>query len=1584
MLRLFVVLFIGLTSFTLKAQGSQYCYGGTCHQTLAQAQAALRAVNPAYAPYIRFAGTGSIRSDGKLIYQYRVGDQPAKQFYAPVYAVTSYASSTPGCTGMPPHLDHGCTSEDAALESFLSSGGLQSCSIQSSLTPAGSYRNPYNFMKATAGAAGSYGYFKFIDYLGIASVAAWPPNTRDFRGFEFDGVCSAMGPGVKRYRIPIEKRLAFDCPAGFNPTEIASSASFPGQDIYSYKWCKPAQGYFEIVGDVRQVASCQLEGESCNPATGDKSFKVDDFSVSGRLFFRNYHSLGEFDDRKFSRGWSHSFSERVVAVMGVDPYFVSRGGHYEKTISLGNGKYGFVELPGALLEIVGVPGDVKYRVSYANGDVSEFNAKGSLISISNPDVPTSDLKFFYDGSNLIYIEDAQHRRVEFVYHSGAIQSISLPDGGIVRYQYDNSDALAGVIYPGGAVQQYHYGEQGLATVGFEHLLTGISMDGERLETFEYDQLGRIVSSRRSSGVGFYEEVLLSYTGADTVVVNRTGHQSTYKFGSAPYRAVLSVTDDGGQVSFVRMSNRLARKIDRLGGVTAYAYSSGFLSRIDEAVTTPFERRTELYYDSSWRLSRKTRLEIVGGTHVLRTAHSVSRGSRGEILSSCAHSSDSNAFDYTCGSHIDAINGVRQVSYKYCEQSDVELGVCPRVGLRLNEYGPRSDINDYTSYVYYPEDDIACVSAPSTCQYRKGDLWKVTNAKGQVTETLKYDGAGRVLSVKDPNGVITDFEYHPRGWLTVSKVRGTNDAVEADDAITRIDYWPTGLVKRVTQPDGAFTQYSYDPAHRLTDITDNAGNTIHYVLDNAGHRIAEETKDAGGVLKRSLSRLYNQLGQLATQADAQANPTDFSYDANSNLDAVTDALGRVTDHDHDPLNRLARTLQDVGGIAAETRFQYDALDQLTKVTDPKGLDTTYTYNGLGDLTQLQSPDTGTTTYTYDSAGNRATQTDARGVTTTYAYDVLNRLTAVSYPDTSLNVGYTYDATPAVCGAGETFSVGRLSGMDDASGSTRYCYNRFGHLVRKVQTTNGVSFVVRYAYTVGGNLQAMVYPDGTMVDYGRNAQGQVTEVGVTRSGQSRQVLLNQAAYHPFGPVAGWTYGNGRTLSRTLDQDYRPLTVEDPNTGGLSLGFGYDAVGNLTQLGTAQGMANPVIRFGYDALGRLTRAEDGPTQAAIDVYAYDATGNRTAHTTAAGTSAYTYLTTSHRLTEVAGVPRTYDAVGNTTAIGGARSFAYNDANRMSGVQQSGVTTRQYAYNGRGEQVRRYLGGTNTYTVYDEAGHWLGDYDDTGAPVQQALWMDDLPVGLLANGQQLHYLQPDHLGSPRVVIEAARNVPVWTWDLKGEVFGNTAPQQDPDGDGVPFVLDMRFPGQRYDAASMLNYNYFRDYDASTGRYAQSDPIGLDGGVNTYAYVDGKPLSWIDLMGLQKFSPPPRLNRPGGGNAHQRAIWNKAQLRAIQNNSHSTPINTRGLTPEQVSSAENIASIATGNDYSNYCAVEVCRQDTNKCQAGDVITSWVPSPPTVAQVNARGCVCADAYFSGMAPLKEPSAGWGDLFQLISDYLKRR
>jgi len=112
-------------------------------------------------------------------------------------------------------------------------------------------------------------------------------------------------------------------------------------------------------------------------------------------------------------------------------------------------------------------------------------------------------------------------------------------------------------------------------------------------------------------------------------------------------------------------------------------------------------------------------------------------------------------------------------------------------------------------------------------------------------------------------------------------------------------------------------------------------------------------------------------------------------------------------------------------------------------------------------------------------------------------------------------------------------------------------------------------------------------------------------------------------------------------------------------------------------------------------------------------------------------------------------------------------------------------------------------------------------------------------------HPIEPDHLGSPRKVIDPSRGTALWDWPILGNAFGTAAANDDPDGDGNATTLNLRFPGQHYDAATGLHYNYFRDYDPATGRYVESDPIGLQGGVSTFGYVGQSPMLWIDWFGL-------------------------------------------------------------------------------------------------------------------------------------------
>ncbi|MCB1633626.1 MAG: hypothetical protein KDI51_03500 [Xanthomonadales bacterium] len=146
----------------------------------------------------------------------------------------------------------------------------------------------------------------------------------------------------------------------------------------------------------------------------------------------------------------------------------------------------------------------------------------------------------------------------------------------------------------------------------------------------------------------------------------------------------------------------------------------------------------------------------------------------------------------------------------------------------------------------------------------------------------------------------------------------------------------------------------------------------------------------------------------------------------------------------------------------------------------------------------------------------------------------------------------------------------------------------------------------------------------------------------------------------------------------------------------------------------------------------------------------------------------------------------------------------------------------------------------VYDEGGLLLGEYAVSGTPIQETLWLDDLPIATL-RGSTVYPIEPDHLGSPRVV--ADEDDLLWQWDLLGPVFGEQAPNDT--ASGSLFRFDLRFPGQQYDAASGLNYNYFRDYEAGVGRYVESDPIGLRKEISTYAYVGANPMMFLDSRGL-------------------------------------------------------------------------------------------------------------------------------------------
>lgn len=1438
---LLLLMLILVWPMTALATPSQYCYESACYPTLYEAEADMRA-QIAYGEHLELTRTdpGDGGASNAIVYTYVASNQPPVHFYPASYTIGGWGYNTyPGfCQqSADPALPNSCADEAEIAQNMMAYyiNQYPDCSF-TNIRVEGSYAEPFQYSYSGGGNGGLYFF------------------TADDRSLRFSTWCPGWGvPDPDHRQVQIVKRQTYLCPPGYWPvTGYHPPYNNTGNPDAVAIWpnlCTVGQNFtkiYKVVPDgVKQRPSCPANENPCFPATGDKMRTEPDLEFAGRLFSRYYHSLQEArHSDTVSPGWSYTFLERIGYLWYLNKVYLYGEDGYVQTFSrLESWTFRGDQNAG---DRITMENDGTWLMTKADGERRVYSWIGLLEKIISPDSPSRNVALSHDRGNIALAVDGNGRSLRFAYENGLLKSVVDDGGASATYTYDAARNLTQVTYADGSSRSYVYDETGKSPSNFKHLLTGIYDGSQRYATFTYDSQGRANGSMLHAGAGNVAQTSLVYnTDSEVTVTGPLGNVSTYTLSTGAFPQVTGITDASGTRSMSFGGNGRPSGSTDAKGVSStrefvHTVGLGLIDRSTAAVGEVQQRTQTTVRDGANRISEQAVSTPGGMVAVTRTQYNA----LGLVQAVCAY--DVAVIDpdtYACGSLAAAPAGVRQQAYAYCGQT-VTAG-CPFEGLLQSVTAAGAS----ASYTYRMADEASCAAAPGTCPYRMGDLWKVTNAMGQVTEILNYDAAGRVLSTRDANGLVIDLEYDLRGRLTARKLRGDNDASELDDLITRIEYWPTGLVKQVTLPDSGFTTYAYDAAHRLVEIEDNVGNRISYTLDHAGNRLQEDTLDTGHVLKRTLSRIYNQLGQLVTLADAQDNPTDLGHDANGNVNIVTDALGRETARDHDPLDRLVRTLQDIGGVDAETGYRYDAMDRLIQVIDPKGLTTQYTYSGLGDLVTLGSPDTGTTTYTYDSAGNRKTQTDARGKTQTYSHDALDRLTGIAYPSAALDVTYAYDASPTICGLGETFGEGRLAAMTDASGSTQYCHDRFGNMVRKVQTTNGQALALRYAYTKSGLVSEITYPDGSLVAYTRNALSQITQVTVTPAGASPQVLLSGATYAPFGPSTGWQYGNGRTLSRSYDQDYRAVSIQDSAVGGLDLGFGYDAVGNLETLGTAAG-ASPLATLAYDALGRLTHFKDGPTGTPIETYSYDKTGNRTSFANSGGTQAYVYPVDSHRLDSVAGAGRTYDAAGNTTGIGVADAFAYDDAGRMAQALSGAVIKMNYQYNGKGEQVRRHLGSASTYSLYDEAGRWMGDYDDSGAPKQQVIWLDDAPVGLLVGpataSERLKYIQPDHLGTPRAVIDPIRSVAIWTWPLTSEAFGNSPPNEDPDGDSVDFVFDMRFPGQRYDAASGLNYNYFRDYDPATGRYVQSDPIGLLGGISTYGYVGGAPTIASDPLGLE------------------------------------------------------------------------------------------------------------------------------------------
>ena len=1214
---------------------------------------------------------------------------------------------------------------------------------------------------------------------------------------------------------------------------------------------------------------CNCVGDPINFGTGNEYRDDADISLGRLSLHRYYNSHQAVSSAHFGSHWRHSSDRSLEYVheTPLDTAIVFRPDGRQVTFTLKSGAWtSDADVADTLSATYDASNNIVgwTYVSAATREQENFDAQGRLLSIT--DVNKQLTTFTYSNAStptsvapiaglLLTVSDPLGRQLAFTYNSQSnVATVTQPDGGVTSYSYDAIGNLSQVTYSDSKYRQYTYNESALtANTNLPSALTGeIDEQGTRVVDIGYDSQGRAVLSRLAGSVNVNQ---VSYgSGGTSIVTYPSGAQVTYGF-TTPSGSVRANSASGpcGQQCDQRNASSTfdangypASATDFNGHVTQSTYSSkGLLNVQIEAAGEGSQRTTTTTWDAANRVPLAR--VVTDGSGVLQTSTAWIYNVRAQVVARC--DIDPKVTGYTCAVTGTPPAGVRRTINTYCDA--VDSTQCPLVGLMLSTTGPRTDITSTTHYTYYlSTDESGCGTTGGAC-HRAGDLYQVIDPAGHVNTIVAYDKNGRIARVRNANSVFIDSSYHARGWLLTRTIRANADGTPSpNDAVTQIGYTPYGAVASVKDPDGVQVTYTYDAAHRLTDITDALGNRIHYTLDAAGNKTKEETFDTGGTLRRSLGRTYNMLGQLTGIKDG-LNRTVFdasfsdSYDGNGNLVRSADALGIQRKQGFDALGRLVSAIDNYNGLDPATQntqsvFAYGTRDELLGAGDPDGTNTTYDYDGLGNRTAAHSPDTGTSTYIYDAAGNRIQATNARNIVSQNAFDVLNRITRTTYPNSASNVSYRYDEADMITGCAGSYPIGRLTSIVEVAVTTTYCYDAHGNVTQKRQSQGGSVDTTSYTYTAADRLVSTRTPDGTSIQYTWDGAGRIAAIAVVPAGSGGTAAYNVAtnvSYLPFGPITSYTLGSGQTVIRSYDANYALTDVVSPV---LNLHFTRDVMGNIIALGNTPG-ANPAIEtYTYDPLYRLTGLKDAQGQA-IEAYTYNKTGDRLSKTSSGlATGLYSYQANTHWLTGIGSSARTYDDSGNTVGVasaGGAFGYGYDDRDRLTVVQRNGQSIATYGYNALGQRIAK-AGATTQRFAYNERNQIIGEY---GALSRNYVWLDSLPVAVIDTSggtSTVSYVHADGLGTPRSATNSTGAI-TWQWTYQSNPFGEKLPSSS------GLILNLRFPGQYYDAESALVYNSYRDYDPSVGRYIQSDPIGLGGGFSTYSYVSNNPLSYSDSQGL-------------------------------------------------------------------------------------------------------------------------------------------
>jgi len=717
-----------------------------------------------------------------------------------------------------------------------------------------------------------------------------------------------------------------------------------------------------------------------------------------------------------------------------------------------------------------------------------------------------------------------------------------------------------------------------------------------------------------------------------------------------------------------------------------------------------------------------------------------------------------------------------------------------------------DLGNTTSFTYDPDSNLASLSKPldsthtATTSYTYNSFAEVLTSTDALsnTTTNTYDAKGNLLTVTSPApnsttaASVTKFQYDTKGELT--------QITDPLNHVTTLTYSSAGLIATIKDAQQNITTYGYDVRGNRTSVIDPINGSAHptTLAYDIMNRLTGITYPDG----TTAGFTYDSRGRRITSSDQNNKTTTYTYDDADRLTAVTD-----------PANSL-------------TQYGYDTENNLLSITDANNHITSFAYNARGWVIGTTFPSTLGESYTYDLVGNLKSKTDRKNQTIQYVYDALYRLSSKTYPD-STNVEYIYDL------------AGKVQQVSDPTGVYVFAYDNMGRLLgTNTQYTflPGHTFPNNYGYDAASNRTSLLAADGSTNTYAYDTLNRLNGLVNSWAGSfsfgydalSRRTQLTR----PNGVNTNYGYDAVSHLLSVLHQ--AGATTLDGAT------YGYDSAGNRTS--KTNQLNSTTSNYTYDSLYELTQVVQGATT--TESYGYDAVGNRLS---SSGVPIYSY-NPSNELTSNSLGSYAYDANGNTLSDASGKSYSWDFENRLTQAvvpgTNGGTTTFKYDPFGRRIQKSGPLGTTNY--LYDGP-NLLEQVDNSGnvlARYSAGPWIDEALSQLQSAASS--YYEQDGLGSVTSLSNAAGALAnTYTYDSFGKLTASTGTLTNP----------FQFTGREFDAETGLRYYRFRYFDPTVGRFVSEDPIGFDGGINFYLYVQNNPSLLIDPFGLSSMT----FNRANG-----------------------------------------------------------------------------------------------------------------------------